>query len=65
MRVFNIKFVLRMKTIEEQQFHDRYHTLLYSRNNFVILTKCTAPSNNISFYTQKCYISFQLKYFGV
>jgi hypothetical protein len=64
MCIFNSNLVLRMKIIEEQQFHDIYNTLLYSWKQLCNITKMY-PSNNICFYTQKSYISFELTCFGV
>jgi hypothetical protein len=53
-----------MITIKEHQFQDRDNTLLSSRKQFCDINKMYGIKLNKCFYTNKCYISFELTCFG-
>jgi hypothetical protein len=60
MRMFNSTsiFVQKMKMNEEQQYHDRYYTQLYSLKHLCDITQIYGIMLQYVLYTQKYYISF-------
>jgi hypothetical protein len=60
MSLFINNYELRDFKLEEHQFHVRDITLLFIRNNRVILPKRTVPRLYMCFYINKHYISLNL-----
>jgi hypothetical protein len=65
MRVFISKYELSTSIIDCKSLTIGTSQYTTSENIRVILAKCTVPSYNICFYTNKCYISCEVMCFGL